>query len=780
MEYMQLNEFQTPFEELHLDEQPDEVQEQFWDFINNVPFIKGLISKDRPKAKDLPRDSQGRIIVDISRPHILENMEYFTETADFYKKNGKFTNYRPNPNPNSPYMQWFKREIYRCWYGCVRPEDGEWIPGNMYFYLNFYQIQLLKKKKDAKGQSKKSNRVVDFPRVWEGVYWRYHYIEQAQNGGLFNNWEGGEGGCEISSRGKSKSYSMAAILVKYFTMGESEEVKEAVKALVVAAQKEYLTADGILNKYQFGCDFLIQRPELQLPKQRIKNSLTDMEWKSGYTDLNTKTEVGTLNETFGVTTKDNVGKVRGKRMQFIAVEEFGSFPNVLEMYNIMKLSWIEGDEAFGFIYLIGTSGEKESDFAGAAEIVYNPKGYRMYALPNVWDKEGLGKKEITFFFPGYINYAGCYNDNGTSDVTKALLRILIDRYNVKYNSTDINTITRTIAEVPITPQEALLRVKSNFFPTAQLNERINQLDANPSIYDDIYTGTLVFDANNEVIFQPTNAVPIRNFPHDVNNKEEGTLEIFSLPQKNSNGKVVENRYIAGIDPYDQDNSETMSLYSMFVLDLFTDRIVAEYTGRPKFADEAYELTRKLLLFYNAKGCYENNLKGLYAYFKTMKCTHLLCDTPEYLKGKEQWKLGNYGNLTKGIRATAPINNYANQLIRDWLLQPVVVERKNAQGDNSNLEETNEVTIPLLYTIRNRALLKELALYNPIINVDRIRALGMLMLYREEKIILYNGDLSNIGDQEEIDKDYLGNDEYFSKNYDNKFGNKEVIKFLQRN
>jgi hypothetical protein len=73
---------------------------------------------------------------------------------------------------------------------------------------------------------------------------------------------------------------------------------------------------------------------------------------------------------------------------------------------------------------------------------------------------------------------------------------------------------------------------------------------------------------------------------------------------------------------------------MFVLDLFTDRIVAEYTGRPKFADEAYELTRKLLLFYNAKGCYENNLKGLYAYFKTMKCTHLLCDTPEYLKGKE--------------------------------------------------------------------------------------------------------------------------------------------------
>ena len=102
------------------------------------------------------------------------------------------------------------------------------------------------------------------------------------------------------------------------------------------------------------------------------------------------------------------------------------------------------------------------------------------------------------------------------------------------------------------------------------------------------------------------------------------------------------------------------------------------------------------------------------------------------------------------------------------MQPVIVERKNAQGDNSSLEETNDVTIPLLYTIRNRALLKELSLYNPVINVDRIRALGMLMLYREEKIILYNGDLGNIRNQDEIDKDYLGNDSFFTKNYDRRF------------
>ena len=53
--------------------------------------------------------------------------------------------------------------------------------------------------------------------------------------------------------------------------------------------------------------------------------------------------------------------------------------------------------------------------------------------------------------------ANCYDKDGNSDVIKALFNILIDRYTVKYNSTDISAITKWIAEIPITPQEAILR-----------------------------------------------------------------------------------------------------------------------------------------------------------------------------------------------------------------------------------------------------------------------------------------------------------------------------------
>lgn len=746
-QFFKFNEYQSTIEDLNLESYPKEIQEQFWDFLNNVPYINYMV-KERPRAKDLPRDSKGRIIVDITKPHILENMDYFRPSALAYKQYGKYTNLRPNPNPNSEYGKWIREEIRRCYEGYVRESDGEWITGNMYFFMNYCPIPMTK----IVGKSKKGERVIDFPEFWEGIYYRFHYIEQAQKGGLYNSL-GGNNGCEISSRGKSKSLTMAAIMAKYFVLGESTTVNQSVKCMATAYQKQYLTSDGILNKFQSYIDFLAQNT--QFPSKRLKSSLQDMAWKMGYYDLNTGTQRGTLNEVLGVSAKDDPSKVRGKRLHFIIVEEFGSFRNVLELYNIMLPSVQEGDISFGTMYLIGTSGDDESDFQGAAEIVYNPKGYRMYALPNVFDKEGQGRMWITFFFPGFINRKGCYDENGNSDVTKAILEILSDRYRIKYNSTDINSITKAIAEIPITPQEAILRTKGNLFPITQLNERLNQIDSNPSIYDDTYIGNLVLNKEGKVEFRPSSDLPIRDFPLK-DNKAKGAIEIFQMPEKNREGKVYSNRYIIGHDPVDNDQAESLSLTSTFVIDLFTDKIVAEYTGRQDFADDNFEIVRLLCLFYNAKCLYEQNKKGLFAYFSKMNSLHLLADVPEYLKDKQLIKQIGYGNQSKGVNATAAINNYANERIREWLLKPVpTIIKENG--------EDKEITVPNLFFIKNRALLKELVLFNPDINVDRVRALGMAMLYREEKMILYQGNIS--ADREEkANSSYLGNDPFFVKNY----------------
>ena len=117
----------------------------------------------------------------------------------------------------------------------------------------------------------------------------------------------------------------------------------------------------------------------------------------------------------------------------------------------------------------------------------------------------------------------------------------------------------------------------------------------------------------------------------------------------------------------------------------------------------------------------------------------------------------YGNKAKGINATQPVNKYADKLTQQWLLKRTVV-MKEVDGKEV------EVEVPQLYTLKNRAFLKECLLYGPDINVDRVRAFGMLMLYREEFMILYGG---NIAAGHEAPSDYLGNDKFFTVNYDDK-------------
>lgn len=755
---IKMNKYQTELTEELVNSLPQEVQDQLFDIINNVEFVKRLISPTREYAKDRPRDDKGRIIVDLVNPHILENMDYFRPSAIHYEKYGTFTNLRPNANPNSEYGKWIREERRRIWDGYVRESDGEWVTGYLYWFLNYSPMMLSKireyKDKDGKKRkSKRADRVESLPECWEGIYWRFHCLDQASNGGLYNNFEGGQHMAELASRGKGKSYSLASILNHIFVVGENKDAHEKVKGVVTAYQKEYLTKDGVLNKFVDMANFCATNT--QFPRKRLKNSLQEMTWTMGYKDMELDIERGTQNTVLGVSSKDDESKLRGKRAAKILIEEFGTFPRLVDLYNVLLPSVQDGDIIFGQIYMLGTAGDNESDFAGAQEIMYNPRGYNVYALPNVFDKYNQGKPYFVFFFPGYVNRKGCYNEDGVSDIIKALIEILMNRYRVKYNSTDPNTIIKTIAEVPITPAEAIVKTGVNMFPVADLTERIGQLDSNPTEYNDVYVGDLVFGKDGQVEYKPTSAQPIRDFPHK-DNKIEGAIEIFQMPEidKNTN-KPYNDRYILGADPYDDDESNTMSLGSIFVLDLWTDRIVAEYTGRPSFADDYYEICRKLCLFYNGRLNYEYNKKGLFSHFSTRNSLYLLTDVLDFLKEKQMMKDG-IGNKSKGTNASPAINAYARSRLRSWLLSPVPVIQ-TIDG------ESKEVMVPRLFTVRNRALLKELINYNSEGNFDRISAMGMLMLLREDKMIKYQGNVGR-DRQENAENSYDGEDPFFKRNY----------------
>ena len=742
MDITKLNEYQTPINDEFLGKFPKEVVDDFFGYVNEVPYIQRLISSDRKYARDLPRDGANKIIIDLANPHILEDMSYFTEVGDTFRENGVYTKIKVDLRDMSPFMKWLKREYWRCWHGMVRPEDGEWIPGAFYFYLNYFPITQTKM-----GKNKRSGtRFVDFPEMWEGVYLRFHYWEQARFGGLYNNFEGGQHTAEIASRTKSKSYSAAAIALRDFLIGTDETAREKVRTLITAETDEYLMKDGIINKFTEGLTFLIEKSHF--PSQLIKSSESDKTWISGYEIGGRKR--GSENSLIGLPINSKPDKLRGKRVGRQIFEEFGAFSNFITTYIVGMPNVEEGGVAFGQNHAFGTGGSKGTSFQGALEFINNPSGFNVYAIPNVYDRNATGEQRTLYYFPSYMNMKGYYNKDGVSDIVGAMFEELMKRYTLKYNSSDPTLVSQRKAENSFTLKEAIMVQHGNRYNVGLLNETLNYLDQNPNIYKDMLSGRMgIF--NNEVTFDASADVfPIHVFPHK-DNKLHGAVLIDKLPEKDSEGKVYRNRYIAGIDTYDDDESQTLSLISVMVLDLFTDEIVAEYTGRMDFADDSYEQIRLLLMFYEAEANYEANKKGIYGYFSKMKSLYLLSDVLDFLKEKDMMTEGR-GNKSKGTNATVPVKAYGGRAGADYLKSPVDKVIKDEDGKESM------ITVQRYSTLKFRAFIQELMAWNEDGNFDRHDAFIMLMLLREDKLRLSGGDPKS--DYEVVEEE----DEFFTMNF----------------
>lgn len=702
------------------------------DIINSCEFVNNLTKPSRKSAKDTPKDKDGKVIVEIEDPHYLEDMDYFRESALHFQEHGTYTQLHPNSHPHSEFSKFWKEEARRCREGFVRESDGEWVPGDLYWYWNFSPILQTKK---VKGK-KRGDRIQDFPRPYDGDYLFFHYQEQAR--------DHGQHGVVLKSRGKGFSFKGGSGLGKRFILGDSVEAKEKVKAYAVANEREYLTKDGVLNKFIDVIDFC--STYTPFPNIRdLKNSWNDMHWQMGYIDTESDKRMGTQNEVMGVTLKNDPQKARGKRGSYIIWEEMGKFPNFLTAWQIARPSVEEDEIAFGLMMAYGTGGTDDADFSGASEIFYNPTGYNVRNLRNVFDKNAKAGAECAFFFPDYLNKKECYDENGNSDVIKALALLMKSRFKTKYNTSDPNAIVQEKAEKPIYPQEAVMRKEGNGFPVYDLKERVSEIMPSfDSFVASHYLGRLTYSGQGMIKWtQDFSVVPIRSFPIQRGIDTTGAVDIFVQPIKGNGAKPPRFRYIMGVDPIDSETGT--SLASAFVFDTFTAKIVAEYTARPRFANDFYEQVLRMAEYYNAIVNYENNIKGLYTYFYQKNKVHLLCDNPQILKDMGMQKGSNYGNQSKGTRATQDINRYGRRMQRDWMLAEAY-------------ESTEEMSIMNLQTIRSIPYMQEAIGWNEDGNFDRISAMGMVMILWEE--------VKKYSEQAKDDKptNSFANAKFFSDNY----------------
>lgn len=636
----------------------------------------------------------------------IKNSDKFRQPALRFLEVGSYCQY---PEGTSEYFKYWDEQMDRCKYGYTA-DDGDFISGYNYFYLNFCPIQriIYTTINNPDGSTKiKKTRDLQFPDFYDYDYYFFQAVEDAEGGGKHL--------CALKSRRKGYSYKNAAMACRnYYLFAGS-------KTYIYASNKQYLTEDGILTKAWDYMDFIDKNTAWG--KKRSVN--TQMRKRAGFftkDEYGNEIELGFKSEIIGVTLKDNPDVVRGKAGKLIIFEEAGSFSELGAAWQIARPSVEQDGMAFGTMIAFGTGGDEDSHFETLKDMFYNPDGYNCIGFDNIWDETPSDKK-CGFFIPQYTNMdfrddAGnrIYMDNdGNTLRRKSVEYILAERRKVIENATNSVAVDRYVAEHCITPQEACLEFGGNIFPKKELQEQLARIRINKSLSNMKQVGDLVWEADGSLKWVIKKHGDITHYPLKKDDDPTGSIVIWEHPMKDAPIGL----YILGVDPYDHDQSGTNSLGSTFVYKRFQnfenyyDIIVAEYTGRPSTAEEYYENLRKLAVYYNGRIMYENERKGLFPYFTAKHCDYLLADQPDIISDI----VGNTKvQRKKGCHMNKQIKPWGEGLIKDWLNEEQEPGKKN------------------LYNILSEPLLEELISYNDTGNFDRVMALMQVMIYREQ---LYN-------------------------------------------
>lgn len=635
----------------------------------------------------------------------IYNSDKFRQAAIFFKEHGTYT---LSPPGTTDYIKYWDEETNRCLYGYVAP-DGDAISGYNYFYLNYSPIMKLSEVEytDRYGNKRtRRERILEFPNFWDYDYYYFNAIEEAETEGKHL--------VVLKSRQRGYSFKGASMLVRNY------ELIPGSKSFAVASEQKFLIGDGLLTKAWQIMDFIDKHTAWS--KQRLTS--TRMERVAGFKitdEFGKQTEQGYLSSITGITLKNDPERLRGTRGKLVLFEEGGKFPNLETAWRVEQPA-VETDDgvAFGLLIAFGTGGTEGGAFDGLKNLFYKPEAFNCLAFPNIWD-DGQEQTKCGFFVPSWSNMESTDENGkqkfmdqyGNSIKEKAIEELIAQRNKVKDGGASQTSIDRFISERPLKPQEAVLELGKNIFPRQLLMNQLTRIRTNDKLRNMKHVVDLAWDGEGQVKATEKKSGDITIYHLKKDDKPHGSVVIWEYPIKDPPFGL----YIGGCDPYDHDESFTNSLGSTFIFkrvkagEAWNDVIVAEYSGRPDTAEEYYENVRKLLIFYNARLLFENERKGIYPYFTNKHCDYLLADQPDkiisevFKDSKVQRRKGCH--MTKSIRA------YGEGLILEWLMDEF-------EPGHPNIER-----------IYSEPLIEELIENDGVKNVDRVIALCMTMMYREE-------------------------------------------------
>ncbi len=624
------------------------------------------------------------------------DVDEYREAAITFLKNGY---YCPFPEGTISYNNYWDNQEHYIRKGFVHPKTKRRISGLYYLYLNFCPIYNKKEKKYV------------FPDFWDLDAAYFEELEANMGLGPQGDITRTLGTVIAKARQKGASLKgcVPALFMFNFMPGSKTYIGAHLEEYAKKTWSMFMTYYNHLLQYtDLGKNYLVLRANSYL--------------KSGYIEYvnGRPTESGFQSEISVVTFKQSAESGVGGAVDLMILEEAGIFLNLAEVIGYVTPACKDGDIITGHILAYGAAGSLEKA-EPLRVLFYNPDKMGFKEYDNIWDDNKYGTK-CGMFIPDYMCRKPHIDINGNSLIEPAIAAR--DKELEKLRKDDFEKYMLKLSQHPNKPSEMFEMRSKARFNTKILDQQIAFLETREGLgtaielYRDIET--------NKVKYKYSEKQPIREYPFPKGADKEGCVEVWEFPPE----FPTKGLYISSIDSYNQDDSSTTSLGSIFIYKKISDLsgentsriIVAEYTGRPSNKQDFYKICRMLLELYSATCLVENEDHELTPWFITNECDYLLADQPDIIR---MILPNSTVKRTKGIHAATGLILAGDQKIQRYL-EEVIGKEYNEEGVLIK-EKLGVTRIPSL------GLLKELRAYvlDNNKNFDRVRTFEWLLLYEEE-------------------------------------------------
>lgn len=552
----------------------------------------------------------------------------FREMASIYEKNGKYTEY---PEGSKPWRDLWNREIERMRNGY---QVGKYrITGDNYYYLNYYRMQTVK----DDGSKAAEGREENFPSFLSKQYEWFHYVEMAEKLGK-------DAGI-LKARGCGLSECVAAMSVRPYT------VIPRYKVLITAS------ADDQLQPLRDKCWFQLEWLNINTSGglRHVRQKVNNNETKRASKVLRDGTEVGFQSEINSII-GDEPKKIRGLRVDRLIFEEAGNNKQLIK-------SWIQGAALtqlggvhFASRIFLGTSGE-EMDMDGIAKMFVNPAAFNVLPYKN-YDTAN-GKPELSAFFLPAHKFALTSKYLDSRGVTN--YPEFKKYYEEQRKKLSGRAFLDECAEHCFVPEEALAKTGANVFDSELVSQQIVNIKIH-NLGEKLVPTVLEWDKNSPQYTK-------------VNSYESNSSKLFVVepPQKDPDGNVWKNLYVAGIDSIDlgtENSAEDRDVSDFCIVikrRVFGDqepKYVAVYKDRPRDIRVAYMIALKLLTWYNCQAMLEFTKISFQQFLRDRKKEALLMSRPEYAVSNKNKRKGTKRLI--GIPSTEAVIKHGLELISAFL------------------------------------------------------------------------------------------------------------------